>query len=81
MDERQQQMAMAMNQQGLIMKTFAKVSHDCFNRCVPKPGKSLSSTEDNCLKYCVERLDDTQAFLIERLQAKAESERQSGGMS
>ena len=70
---------MAMNQQALIMKNFAKTSHDCFTRCVPKPGKSLSSTESNCLNYCIDRLGDAQVFLIERLQSIAEKEAQSGG--
>jgi hypothetical protein len=71
MDENQLQYARAMSQQALIMKNFAKISHDCFNRCVPKPGKSLSSTEDTCLTNCVERLEDAQVFLIERLQQLA----------
>ena len=71
---------MHMQQQGLLMKTFAKVSHDCFMRCVPKPGKSLSSTEDNCLQYCVERLGETQQYLVERLQSLAEQQSQSGGL-
>lgn len=76
-----QKIMRALNEQGMIMQTFAKLSHKCFMKCVPKPGRSLSSSEDSCLTNCVDRFGDTQAFLIERLQSLAEKEQAKAGMS
>ncbi|KAI0636162.1 Tim10/DDP family zinc finger-domain-containing protein [Trametes polyzona] len=32
-----------------------KVNEKCFVKCVPKPGTSLSSSEERCLSQCMER--------------------------
>ncbi|KAL7279398.1 hypothetical protein PYCCODRAFT_1480595 [Trametes coccinea BRFM310] len=32
-----------------------KVTEKCFAKCVPKPGGSLSSSEEKCLSQCMER--------------------------
>ncbi|KAH6624944.1 Tim10/DDP family zinc finger-domain-containing protein [Chaetomium sp. MPI-SDFR-AT-0129] len=31
------------------------INETCFERCVPKPGSSLSSGEQTCLKACMEK--------------------------
>jgi len=37
------------------------------------PGKRLSSSEENCLKYCALRHIDASQFVQQRLQAQAQS--------
>lgn len=32
-----------------------KLQENCFEKCVPKPGKSLSSSEESCTKTCMEK--------------------------
>ncbi|KAJ9622641.1 protein translocase subunit [Taxawa tesnikishii (nom. ined.)] len=32
-----------------------KLNEHCFERCVPKPGSSLSSGETTCYTYCMEK--------------------------
>ena len=32
-----------------------KVSENCYEKCVPKPGASLSSGEQQCLTQCMEK--------------------------
>ncbi|CAG9324035.1 unnamed protein product [Blepharisma stoltei] len=70
----------ALQEQAAIMQSFARQSHKCFMKCVQKPSRSLSSTEDRCLTNCVDRFYDTQQFLIERLQGLAQKEQEKAGM-
>lgn len=76
---RQLEVQQALQQQHALMKNFAKITHDCFLKCVTRPGKSLSHTEEACTNNCVDRYRDTQMFLIERLQAQAENEKSKQG--
>lgn len=32
-----------------------KLNEHCFQRCVPSPGSSLSSSEQTCLTHCMEK--------------------------
>ncbi|KAI1127789.1 Tim10/DDP family zinc finger-domain-containing protein [Nemania abortiva] len=32
-----------------------KINEHCFERCVPKPGGSLSSSEQSCATQCMEK--------------------------
>ncbi|KAI1854821.1 hypothetical protein JX265_002460 [Neoarthrinium moseri] len=32
-----------------------KVNEHCFEKCVPKPGSSLSSGEQTCFTHCMEK--------------------------
>ena len=75
MDSRdQQKLAQGLQQQLGMMKGFASVSHMCFLKCIPKPGKSLSHTEDTCVTNCSDRYADTQMFMIQRLQEQSAKE-------
>jgi import inner membrane translocase subunit TIM13 len=38
---------------GLI--DFQKINEHCFQKCVPKPGSSLSSGEQACFTQCMEK--------------------------
>ncbi|SPQ22390.1 c56ff4a8-c9ac-42ce-ba92-4096ea274d23 [Thermothielavioides terrestris] len=35
--------------------TGQNINEKCFERCVPKPGSSLSSSEQTCLTQCMEK--------------------------
>ncbi|KAK4561578.1 protein translocase subunit [Recurvomyces mirabilis] len=50
MDQIRQQAALS-NARALI----EKVNEHCFERCVPKPGSSLSSSETTCYTHCMEK--------------------------
>lgn len=51
----------------------------CFEKCVTKPGTSLSSGEQNCIAKCTDRyVDATRA--ISNVVLQAYSQGQGGGM-
>ncbi|CAK1364730.1 Mitochondrial import inner membrane translocase subunit tim13 [Cercospora beticola] len=50
MEQVRQQVALA-NARALV----EKVNEHCFERCVPKPGTSLSSGERTCYTACMEK--------------------------
>ena len=50
-------------------------------KCVPKPGRSLSSTEESCLTNCLDRYQDAQIFMMDRIKSLAEKEMNKGGMN
>ena len=75
-----QELAQRFQQQLMLLKNFASVSHKCFMKCVTKPARNLSSTEETCATNCCQRYMDTQTFLFERLQEKANEEKKAAGM-
>jgi len=75
----QKRLAQGLQQQAALMQGFASITHKCFLKCVQKPGKSLSHTEETCATNCVDRFTDTQYFLIQRLQEQSAKEVQSQG--
>ncbi|EGS20541.1 uncharacterized protein CTHT_0023740 [Thermochaetoides thermophila DSM 1495] len=48
------------------------INEKCFERCVPKPGSSLSSSEQTCLTQCMEKYmqawNQVNATYIRRIQ-------------
>ncbi|EGD87436.1 hypothetical protein H112_05980 [Trichophyton rubrum D6] len=42
----------AMNNAKMLME---KLNSNCFEKCIPTPGSSLSSNEQTCLKTCMEK--------------------------
>jgi len=76
--EDSQEVTQSIRQQIAVMEAFANISRKCFSKCVFRPTRQLSSSEDLCLTNCVDRYRDTQVFLIERLQNKALEEQNSG---
>ncbi|KAL2126848.1 hypothetical protein VTI74DRAFT_135 [Chaetomium olivicolor] len=48
------------------------INEKCFERCVPKPGTSLSSGEQACMKQCMEKYmaawNEVNATYIRRIQ-------------
>jgi hypothetical protein len=67
----QKKLAQGLQQQTALMQGFASVTHKCFLKCIPKPGKSLSHTEETCATNCVDRYADSQLFMIQRLQEQS----------
>ncbi|KAJ6260194.1 hypothetical protein Dda_4418 [Drechslerella dactyloides] len=51
-----------------------KVSDNCFDKCVPKPGSQLSGSETTCINLCMEKYMDAWNVVsrkyIERIQAR-----------
>ncbi|KAL7626876.1 protein translocase subunit [Parahypoxylon ruwenzoriense] len=49
-----------------------KINEHCFEKCVPKPGSSLSSSEQTCFTQCMEKYmlawNQVSATYINRLQ-------------
>lgn len=55
---------------------FQGITGSCFEKCVPKPGTSLSSSEKTCMSYCVEKYiaswNEVNGTYIRRLRQGAE---------
>ena len=45
-------------QQQTLQELFTKISERCFDVCVTKPSKALSSSEQKCLAMCMDRYVD-----------------------
>mmetsp|Transcript_8623 Transcript_8623/g.15584 ORF Transcript_8623/g.15584 Transcript_8623/m.15584 type:complete len:80 (-) Transcript_8623:259-498(-) len=41
---------------------FSSVRDTCFQKCVTKPGSSLSSSEQTCLQRCCDRYEEVVAL-------------------
>lgn len=59
MQSRTQQAIMQQIQQEAAMSNarqlVSSINSNCFDKCVPKPGASLSSSEDSCMSACMEK--------------------------
>ncbi|EED15508.1 mitochondrial intermembrane space translocase subunit Tim13, putative [Talaromyces stipitatus ATCC 10500] len=59
----------------------SKINENCFDRCIPTPGSSLSSSESTCLSSCMEKYinvwNTTSRAYISRVQK--ESKRMGAG--
>ena len=58
-------------QQAVVRQAVNRLTEQCFDMCVDKPGSSLSSGEASCLSQCAARYLDTSQFLVSRMQQKA----------
>ena len=76
----QKEIAQAINQQLSLMRAFASITQKCFIKCVTRPSRNLSHTEDACVTNCVDRHHDAQEFLMKRFREQAEIERTKSGM-
>ncbi|CZT01215.1 probable mitochondrial import inner membrane translocase subunit tim-13 [Rhynchosporium agropyri] len=61
-----------------------KVNEHCFEKCVPKPGSSLSSGETTCFTQCMEKYMSTWNTVsrqyITRIQQESSKNGAGGGM-
>ncbi|EEQ31346.1 protein translocase subunit [Microsporum canis] len=69
----------AMNNARMLME---KLNSNCFEKCVPTPGSSLSSGEQSCIKTCMEKYislwNATSQSYVSRLKQENEKNGSSG---
>ncbi len=62
----------------LTVTRIQNINEKCFERCVPKPGASLSSGEQTCLTQCMEKYiaawNQVNATYIRRIQQEIGSQ-------
>ena len=67
-----------------ILTTTQKVNEHCFEKCIPKPGSSLSSGDTTCLTQCMEKYMATWNTVsrqyINRIQQESGKGAGAGGM-
>ncbi|KAK1835250.1 putative mitochondrial import inner membrane translocase [Podospora conica] len=56
---------------------FEKVNQHCFEKCIAKPGSSLSSGESSCVTMCMDKYlaawNKVNASLLERMQQESKA--------
>ncbi|XP_026190043.1 mitochondrial import inner membrane translocase subunit Tim13-like [Cyclospora cayetanensis] len=82
-DDEQQQQQLAALQLGLqqaldAQSMLASLTSRCFNRCVDKPGRSLSTSQQQCLWQCSQRWSEVQHFV--GMRSRALLQQQGGGL-
>lgn len=55
-----------------------KLNEHCFERCVPKPGTSLSSGEEKCFTSCMEKYMGAWNVVSKQYVARIQRESQAG---
>ncbi|KAI5780163.1 Tim10/DDP family zinc finger protein [Peziza echinospora] len=55
-----------------------RVNEHCFEKCIPKPGSSMSSAEDTCLKKCMEKYMASWNVVSRQYITRIQKEGQSG---
>ena len=58
------------NQKAVIQQAIAKLTEQCFEKCIGKPGTKLDSSEANCVANCAGRYLDSSVFIVNRMMAK-----------
>jgi import inner membrane translocase subunit TIM13 len=58
-----------------------KLNEHCFERCVVKPGTSLSSGEEGCFKNCMEKYMGAWNTVSKQYVARIQKESAAGGLS
>ena len=62
-------------------QALQKLNEHCFERCVVKPGTSLSSGEEGCFKSCMEKYMSAWNTVSKQYVARIQKESAAGGMS
>ncbi|QSZ29161.1 hypothetical protein DSL72_003672 [Monilinia vaccinii-corymbosi] len=58
-----------------------KVNEHCFEKCIPRPGPSLSSGETTCYTQCMEKYMQAWTTVSKQYIARLQRESASGGAS
>ncbi|TKA70765.1 hypothetical protein B0A49_07284 [Cryomyces minteri] len=58
-----------------------KLNEHCFEKCVPKPGTSLSSSESTCFTSCMEKYMTAWNTVSRRYIGHIQQQQSAGGMS
>ncbi|KAF2015490.1 hypothetical protein BU24DRAFT_421796 [Aaosphaeria arxii CBS 175.79] len=72
---RQVQQEAAMQNARMLVE---KLNEHCFERCVPKPGSSLSKGEETCFTSCMEKYMQAWNTVSKQYVARIQQESQSG---
>ncbi|KAG9200330.1 hypothetical protein B5807_07788 [Epicoccum nigrum] len=75
---RQVQQEAAMQNARMLVE---KLNEHCFERCVVKPGTSLSSGEEGCFKSCMEKYMSAWNTVSKQYVARIQKESAAGGLS
>ncbi|KAH8705725.1 putative mitochondrial intermembrane space translocase subunit Tim13 [Talaromyces proteolyticus] len=59
----------------------AKINENCFERCIPSPGSSLSAGENTCLSSCMEKYISAWNLTSRTYVARVQSEAKKMGAS
>lgn len=58
-----------------------KLNEHCFERCIPKPGTALSSSEEGCFKACMEKYMGAWNTVSKQYVARIQREQAAGGLA
>ncbi|KAF3482741.1 mitochondrial intermembrane space translocase subunit Tim [Arthroderma uncinatum] len=75
--KQQLQSESAMNNARILME---KLSSNCFDKCVPSPGSTLTSNEQSCLNTCMEKYISLWNTTSRAYIARIGQEREKGGL-
>ncbi|KAI0749904.1 Tim10/DDP family zinc finger-domain-containing protein [Daedaleopsis nitida] len=64
-----------------VQELMTKVSDKCYVKCVPKPGTSLSSSEEKCLAQCMDRYLEAFDIISRTYVARLKKERVDAQLS
>jgi import inner membrane translocase subunit TIM13 len=64
----------------VILMMSQKLNEHCFERCVPKPGTSLSKGEENCFTACMEKYMGAWNTVSKQYVGRIQKEQQSGAV-
>lgn len=54
-----------------VLCAQSHITEKCFEKCVPKPGNKLDSSEQACLSQCTLRFLESNQVILQRLQRSA----------
>ena len=57
-------------------KMLVKLTAECFEACVPAPGRDLSNSQQSCLWRCAQNSLESGMFMQKRLMSRAAQENQ-----
>lgn len=66
-------------QRMMFHQWISTVASECFDKCIPTPGRSMSSREGECIKNCAGRFKDTTRFVTQYLVSRGEQANNQGG--
>ena len=61
------------------MVCFQKINEHCFERCIPKPGTSISRGEETCFSACMEKYMSSWNAISRQYVARIQKEQQNLG--
>jgi import inner membrane translocase subunit TIM13 len=64
----------------LLLTIVQKLNEHCFERCVPKPGTSLSKGEENCFTACMEKYMSAWNTVSKQYVGRIQKEQQNGAV-